>query len=246
MNNQSGPYELMIKTAANLPMVKIDREKFLKRELIKYCTREQVNKAIENNPAYANINIDIINKIAKSSINYETNKVSLISFGAGLPGGFGMIATVPSDITQYFAHIIRILQKLIYLYGWEELFDDEGNMDDETANILTLFIGIMFGVNGAASTVTKLSASSAQKASKSIASKALTKGTIYPIVKKIARTLGVKITKETYAKGISKSIPIIGGFLSGGITYASYKPMANKLKRHLVTLKWANTEYYKE
>jgi len=104
----------------------------------------------------------------------------------------------------------------------------------------------MFGVNGAASTITKLSGSATQKASKSIASKDLTKSTIYPIVKKIARILGIKITKETYAKGVSKTIPVIGGFLSGGITYASYKPMANKLKKHLATFKWANPKYYKE
>jgi len=246
MSNESGTYELMLKTAASLPMVKIDREKFLKRELIKYCTREQVEEAIENNPAYADINIEIINKIARNCINYETNKVSGISFAAGLPGGFGMFATVPADITQYFGHIIRILQKLIYLYGWEELFDDEGNLDDETASMLTLFIGVMFGVNGAAATITKISASAAQKASKSIAAKALTKGTIYPIVKKIAQALGVKMTKATFAKGVSKTIPVIGGFMSGGLTYVSYKPMAIKLEKHLATLKWANPNYYKK
>ena len=246
MSNESGTYELMLKTAASLPMVKIDREKFLKRELIKYCTREQVEEAIENNPAYADINIEIINKIARNCINYETNKVSGISFAAGLPGGFGMFATVPADITQYFGHIIRILQKLIYLYGWEELFDDEGNLDDETASMLTLFIGVMFGVNGAAATITKISASAAQKASKSIAAKALTKGTIYPIVKKIAQALGVKMTKATFAKGVSKTIPVIGGFMSGGLTYVSYKPMAIKLEKHLATLKWADPNYYKK
>lgn len=245
MGNESRTYELMIKTVASLPMVRIDRDNFLRRELIKYYTKEQVEVAIENNPAYAGIDIETINKIAKSCINYETNKVSAISFGAGLPGGLAIAATVPADITQYFGHIIRILQKLIYLYGWEELFDDEGNMDDETSSMLTLFIGVMFGVNGAASTITKLSASAAQKASKSIAAKALTKGTIYPIVKKIAQALGVKITKETYAKGVSKAIPIVGGFVSGGLTYVSYKPMAIKLKKHLATLKWADPNFYK-
>lgn len=191
------------------------------------------------------ISIYAIDKIANSCINYETNKVSSISFAAGIPGGFAMAGTIPADITQYFAHILRILQKLIYLYGWEEILPEDGSIDDDTSNIITLFVGVMFGVNGAASTITKISASAAQKASKNIAAKALTKGTLYPIVKKIAQALGVKMTKDIFARGVSKAIPIIGGIASGGLTYITYKPMAYKLKKHLETLKWCDVNYYK-
>lgn len=193
-------FELALKTASSLPMVHIDREKFLYKELIKYYSKEQVEIAIQNNPAYAGIPVSVISRIAKHCINYETNKVSSISFAAGLPGGFAMAGTIPADVAQYFGHVLRILQKLVYLYGWEELIGDDGSFDDETTNMLTLFVGVMFGVNGAAATITKLSASAAQRASKSIASKALTKGTIYPIVKKIAQVLGVKMTKDIFAK----------------------------------------------
>jgi hypothetical protein len=237
-------FELALKTASSLPMVHIDREKFLYKELIKYYPKEQVEIAIQNNPAYAGIPVSVINRIAKHCINFETNKVSSISFAAGLPGGFAMTGTIPADVAQYFGHVLRILQKLVYLYGWEELIGDDGSFDDETTNMLTLFVGVMFGVNGAATTITKLSASAAQRASKTIASKALTKGTIYPIVKKIAQVLGVKMTKDTFAKGVSKAIPVIGGVTSGGLTYATYKPMANKLKKYLETLKWCDTSYY--
>ena len=242
--NDNNTFELALSTASSLPMVHIDRRKFLAKELIKFCPKEQVDIAIQNNPAYAGIELSIIDKIAKSCINYETNKVSTISFAAGIPGGLTMAATIPADITQYFAHILRILQKLIYLYGWEEVLPENGQIDDDTSNMLTLFVGVMFGVNGAANTITKISASAAQKASKDIASKALTKGTIYPIVKKIAQVLGVKMTKDIFAKGVSKVIPIVGGIASGGLTYVTYKPMAYKLKKHLATLKWCDVNYY--
>lgn len=237
-------FELALKTASSLPIVHIDREKFLYKELIKYYPREQVEIAIKNNPAYAGISISAINKIAKHCINYETNKVSSISFVAGLPGGLAMAGTIPADITQYFGHVLRILQKLVYLYGWEELIGDDGKFDDETTNMITLFVGVMFGVKGAATTITKISASAAQRASKTIATKALTKGTIYPIVKKIAQALGVRMTKDIFAKGVSKIIPVIGGVASGGLTYVTYKPMAYRLKTHLGTLKWCDTSYY--
>ena len=243
--NDNNIFEQVLATASTLPMVHIDRKKFLLKELIKFYPKEKVDIAIQNNPAYAGIDISTIDKIANSCINYETNKVSSISFAAGIPGGFAMAGTIPADITQYFAHILRILQKLIYLYGWEEILPEDGSIDDDTSNIITLFVGVMFGVNGAASTITKISASAAQKASKNIAAKALTKGTLYPIVKKIAQALGVKMTKDIFARGVSKAIPIIGGIASSGLTYIAYKPMAYKLKKHLETLKWCDVNYYK-
>lgn len=142
-------------------------------------------------------------------------------------------------------HLLRILQKLIFLYGWDELISEDDTLDDETTNMLTLFMGVMFGVNGAATAITKLAASAGSKASKTIAQKALTKGVIYPIVKKIAQVLGVKMTKEIFAKGVSKIIPIAGGAASGGLTYLTFKPCAKKLKNYLGTLKWCDVDYYK-
>lgn len=44
---------------------------------------------------------------------------------------------------------------------------------------------------------------------------------------------GTKLTKSTFAKGVSKIIPIVGGVISGGLNYASMKPMANRLKNEL-------------
>lgn len=85
--NENNTFELALKIASTLPMVHIDRETFLHKELIKYYPKEQVEIAIQNNPAYAGLPVSIINKIAKNCINYETNKVSSISFVAGLPGG---------------------------------------------------------------------------------------------------------------------------------------------------------------
>ena len=167
----------------------------LSKKLAMYFDENTVEKAILTNPASAGISIIEIESIANSCIKYETNKVTAISAVAGIPGGVAMIGTIPADIAQYFGHIVRILQKLIYLYGWKELYNEDGEFDDETTNILTLFIGVMFGVQAANSAVVKIAASAALRLKKSLASKALTKGVIYPVVKKVAQILGVRMTK---------------------------------------------------
>lgn len=238
-------FEMLLANSAKLPMVKIDRKLFLRKELRGRYSREIVEKAIQYNPAYAGIGVEDINKIAKSCITAETTKVTALSAAAGLPGGFIMIGTVPIDLTQYFAHILRILQKLIYLYGWDDLNLDSKEINDETKNLLTLLLGIMFGVKTAVDTVNKLAAQIATQVAKKLPQKALTKDIIYPIVKKVARSLGIKMTKQIFASGIAKAVPVIGAVTSGGVTFGTFKPMSEKLRKYLASGELASVEYYK-
>lgn len=228
-----------------LPMVKINRERFLEKELKGKCTDKELQIALEHNPAYAGISIHTIDEIAKQIIKYETDKVSAISFAAGLPGGWAMAGTIPADITQYFGFIFRVMQQLAYLYGFEQFNLDENDVNGETMDKVLIFLGIMFGVQGANVGVRIIAGSATKKASKSLAQKALTKGTIYPIVKKIAKAVGVRMTKQIFANGVSKIVPVIGGIFTGGLTYFSFKPCAKKLQKSFQSLNICNPEYYK-
>lgn len=62
-----------------------------------------------------------------------------------------MPATIPADIAQYYGYMLRTAQKLMYLYGFPQAgLTDEGNgIDSETINMLTLCLGVMYGVAGA-------------------------------------------------------------------------------------------------
>ena len=244
LENQN-KFFMVLKSVHNLPGVHINRKQFLYRELSKHFSPDVVKVAIEMNPAYAGISIDQIEMIAKNCINHETNRVTCVSTLTGIPGGPAMFGTVPADAAQYFAHLVRVLQKIIYLYGWQELYNSDGEFDDETSDKITLFVGVMFGVNAANAVITKIAHSTANKINKKVAGTALTKGVVYPVVKKVARILGYKMTKEMFAKSASKIIPILGGMISGGVTYITFKPMANNLKNHLSNQPLADVEYYK-
>lgn len=237
-------FETVLAEASRLPLVKIDREFFLRKELRDKYSNEVVDKAIKYSPAYAGIDVEEINKIAKSCINAETTRVTALSAAAGIPGGLAMVGTVPADFTQYFAHILRILQELVYLYSWPDLELDSSEMSEETKNILILFVGIMFGVNTASVAVTKIAANVAKQVAKKLPQKALTKGIIYPIVKKVASLIGVKMTKELFAKSVSKAIPILGAGVAGTLTYVTFKPMSEKLRSYLASCEVANVNTY--
>lgn len=68
---------------------------------------------------------------------------------------------------------------------------------------------------------------------------------IYPVVKKIVKIIGVKLTKELFAQGVSKIVPVIGAVVSGGMTFFSFKVMSGRLKKCLQSGQLANVEYYK-
>jgi hypothetical protein len=74
----------------------------------------------------------------------------------------------------------------------------------------------------------------AQATVKKLSAMALTKTAIYPMVKQIAMMLGIQLTKQTFAKGVGKIIPILGGLISGGLTAAVFLPSANKLLQNCV------------
>lgn len=227
----------MLATAARLPGVRIQREAYLRSALKAHCAPDVVDRAVADSPAAAGVSLALLSKVADDSIRFETLKVTALSTAAGIPGGFAIAATIPADAAQLLGHMLRIAQKLAYLYSWPDLFSAEGDdPDDATQSLLTLFVGVMFGATAAGEAVQKVAAKVAEQAVKELPKKALTKGVVYPIVKKVAGYVGVKMTKDTFAKGVGKVIPFVGGVISGGLTLASFLPMANRLKLHLASL----------
>ena len=237
--------EEIIAQIIKLPVARVDRAEFLHKELIRYYPEETVKTAIEYNPAYAGIGKQRINNIADQVIQRETNKVAGISFAAGLPGGFALAATIPADVVQYLAFTIRAIQEIAYLYGFDE-FDFEEELDSYAMDQILIFLGAMYGVQGVDGSIKVIAEAAAQKTSKDLANEALTKTAIYPVVKKVAKELRSKITKRIYVKGASKAVPVIGGAVSGGLTYATFKPNCKRLKRSLRDLEICDVEYYKK
>ena len=218
-----------------VPGVRVNREEFLRQELRKlHMGDDAIQRAIDSNPLLAGVSLTAIDRLADEAISYETNKSAAISFVAGIPGGFAMLGTIPADLMQYYVHALRIMQKLAYLYGWGELLPDSRDADDDTLGVLAVFFGVMLGVGGAAQSLTAFARVAAKTAYQNHATKrALMSITWYPVVKHSLRLIGINITKSTAAKGFSKIVPVIGGFVSSGLTFMALQSQSALLKEHL-------------
>ncbi len=218
----------IIAEAIKIPGIKVSRETFLrehfgKQELI------PVEEILEKGPVDAGFTQADLLAQAKKIVWERTMFSTAASFIAGLPGGWGMAVSIPADLMQFYSVALRMAQELMYLYGEKDLWSDGAPDEEAIRNQLLLYCGVMFGVSASASAVRLMSAALAKQALKRIPQKALTKTFYYPLVKAIAKAFGAKMTKEVFAKGISKAIPIVGGVVSGGLTLISMRPMGMRL-----------------
>lgn len=228
-----------------VPGVRIDRAHFLQKEFQTKLPQAVIDDAIAYNPLHAGISLELINNIADEVIKYERTCVSGISAALGMPGGIAMAATIPTDIAQYYGYMLRATQKLMYLYGFPAInMEEKGQtFDSETLNILIICLGVMYGAAGASNALKAMAKALAAGVEKQLLRRALTKGTIYPIVKSVAKWFSVKMTKEVFAGFFKKAIPVVGGVIGGGITFLSFKPCCDKLKASLQNTMLSNPDY---
>ena len=195
------PDDLNLDVPATLPKVLavpsnvIDRDAFLRESIGDYISEDMARIAIERSTKEAGIRRKLVDTIADQVISGEVNKASGISVAAG-----STWATLPADIIQYFGFVLRLVQKLGYLYGAKafDLTIEDGKLtDDASANELTRLIAIMFDAG------------------------------------EEEKDIGAKMGKLTLAKGVVAPVPVLGGVLSGGLTYATLRPYAERLKAAL-------------
>ena len=227
--SESNSWDKVMNLALSMPMVKVDRTAFLTKEFSMYDNADQLR---DKRPIDL-FDAEAIERAARGVINSHLTTATVTSTAAGIPGGPAMAATMPADIAQYYWHVLVVAQKLGYLYGWPDLLDDKGQITEGTRNVLTLFVGVMFGAQAANKLVGEIAKRVSLQAAKRLPQQALTKTMYYPVVKQVAKWIGVKMTKDTFGRGVGKAIPILGGVLSGAITAFSFKPMAEKLHKHL-------------
>ena len=217
----------VLSASINLPFVKVNREEFLNKELSKFCTPMEVMTAIEEGPLGV-LTKKEIDKLANQCISYHLTMVCGTSALMGLPGGWWMAGSIPADITQFYGHILSLMQKLIYLYGWPALTNVNKQLDDESLNIMTLFVGAMMGNKLAVEALSKVVGQVSKNAGVKLSETLMAQYAI-----KIAQWIGVNMTKEGFAKGVGKVVPLVGAPISATITYYTFRPMARRLKNHL-------------
>ncbi|WP_285118953.1 EcsC family protein, partial [Lactococcus petauri] len=229
INNESLALKV-INESLKLPFIKVDRSEFLMKTFGNKV--DDIQKLLDDGPQdfFSKAELD---ERAQNIINAAVIQSSGLSFISGLPGGIAMAATIPADVAQFYGYALKLAQEISYIYGYNNIWNDQGELTENAKNTLILYLGVMLGISSAGSAIRILSNKLALQALQKIPQKALMKTIYYPILKKVMAMFGAKLTKATFANGVSKIIPLVGGVVSGGMNYLFLKPMANRLKKEL-------------
>lgn len=225
----------VLQQVVKLPVVKVDRSKFLVDKFSKELGPQDIPTLLEQGPTSL-LSQEILDRVANACIRDNVLLASGTSVLAGLPGGLAMAITIPADVAQFYAFSLKLAQELGYIYGYEDLWASRDELSEDAQNTLLLYLGVMLGVNGTAALLRAGGITIAKQVMKTVPNKALTKTLWYPILKKVLRIFGVNLTKGGLAKGMGKFIPILGGIISGGLTFATMKPMGESLQKELSKL----------
>lgn len=232
MSNETLIWNKILMAVLKMPTVKVERVPFLQEALSPYCTKQKL-ALLDSVRPYTIASDRDIDRAAATSINRHTALATTASTIAGLPGGLAMAATIPSDLVQYYFHVFVLSQKLAYLYGFPDFCDEQGHMSDAASDLFTIFLGSMMGVCVADQGISEIAKGMAQSTVGRLPRVAITKMAVYPIASQVARLIGVKLTKDSFAHGIGKFLPIAGGLFSGGVTLFTFRPGARRLQKRL-------------
>lgn len=216
----------VFESALKVPGIKVDRDKFLKKQFV---GEDNIDEILRLGPKKAKISSKRIKELAQGIANYHTTLAAGASFAAGLPGGWWLAATVPADISQYYGNCLIGAQKIAYLYGFPDIED----CSDMSKNVILMALLVIMIGEGGANLGKQVLSRHAGKIAERILAGGGTKTFFYKFINEAAKKLGYnQLTKRGATEVLKKSIPIIGGFINGGITLVSSKLAFKKLLTH--------------
>lgn len=207
-------FDAVINKALESSLVKVDRKVFL-CECFK-GTEYDMELILERGPIAALCDRNFIAAKAKELSMKRVIGTSAVSFAAGLPGGSLLGVTIPADVLQYTAAMLKLSQELCYLYGAED-FWAEGNDVEDVKSRLIVNAGAMLDIDGGAELLRLTAANETPEG-----------GIFEAAVKHITRDAGKELAKNAAMGGAAKVLPLIGGLVSGGVTYATLTPMGKR------------------
>ena len=225
----------VLQQVVKLPVVKVDRSKFLVDKFSKELDPQDIPTLLEQGPTSL-LSQETLDRVANACIRDNVLLASGTSVLAGLPGGIAMAITIPADVAQFYGFSLKLAQEIGYIYGFDDLWSSREELSEEAQKTLLLYLGVMLGVDGAGALLRFSGVIVTKKMINVVNKKAFTKTIWYPVLEKVLKVFGVNLTKGGLTKGLGIVVPILGGLISGGLTFATMKTMGERLQKELSKL----------
>lgn len=130
----------VLQQVVKLPVVKVDRSKFLVDKFSKELDPKDITTLLEQGPSSL-LSQETLDRVANACIMDNVLLASGTSVVAGLPGGLAMAITIPADVAQFYAFSLKLAQELGYIYGYDDLWASRDELSEDAQNTLLLYLG---------------------------------------------------------------------------------------------------------
>ncbi len=199
--------------------VLVDRAEFLRETLTEIYPDDVVNSAISNTPQIAEIPLKKLNKIANKISKQKNKFLTGVVTRFVMPKKVSAIASIPTEITMYYAHVLYTIQKLMYLYGFPQIKNEnESNeLPSETITIFSICIGTMYEVDGASEALKTITSGISSGVDSENMKEILQSDECTKAMKNTNRWFAISIARGVLGSVAKKTVPVVGEIVGGVI-----------------------------
>lgn len=223
----------VLQQVVKLPVVKVDRSKFLVDKFSKELDPKDIPTLLEQGPTSL-LSQEILDRVANACIRDNVLLASGTSVLAGLPGGIAMAITIPADVAQFYGFSLKLAQELGYIYGYEDLWASREELSEDAQNTLLLYLGVMLGVNGTAALLRAGGITIAKQVMKTVPNKALTKTLWYPILKKSLKNIWCESDQGRAGQRNGEIYSYLGRYHFRWFNLCNYETNGGKLAERII------------
>src|SRR5207247_8577489 len=94
----------------------------------------------------------------------------------------------------------------------------------------------MLGAESAAKVLGEIAERATAQVLRRLPRETLPKWALYRLAREVAKRIGIRLTEDSFARYLSRIVPILGGIISGTVTWISFSLMTGRLAAHLESL----------
>lgn len=228
MSLSSKAWDRILNILLRSDMTRVNRVEWLTDVLYPFLSITELEQ-LATEPPHRFLSVKVLNHIANQEIRRHTELLAIGSAGSSLTGCVGTWVGIPTELAQYSVNILLLIQKLAYLYGWDDFFT-YGSVTTETRARFTFLMGSMLGIREADELLR--SACTLYQGQVSITPMRYLgkESPIDKVIAEISKRLLILSAKGGITAWIGRKAPLIGVTLGATSSYLLVKPSLVRLK----------------
>lgn len=228
MSLSSKAWDRFLDLALGANMAQINRVEWLTDALYPFLSITELEQ-LATEPPHSFLSVKELNHIANQEIRRHTELLAMGSAGSSLTGCIATWVGIPTELAQYSVNLVLLIQKLAYLYGWDDFYS-YGAVTAETKARITFMMGSMLGIREADALLRNACRSYQGQVSITPMPYAGDRSPIDKVIAEISKRLLVLSAKGGVTAWIGRKAPLIGVTLGASTSYLLVKPSLVRLK----------------